>query len=36
MIDVDGLQKAFGKKREVEAVRGVTFAAPASPYSRPK
>ena len=28
MIDVDGLQKAFGKKREVEAVRGVTFAAP--------
>jgi sodium transport system ATP-binding protein len=28
MIDVEGLQKAFGKKREVEAVRGVTFAAP--------
>jgi sodium transport system ATP-binding protein len=28
MIDVDGLQKAFGKKREVEAVRGVSFAAP--------
>jgi sodium transport system ATP-binding protein len=28
VIDVDGLQKAFGKAREVQAVRGVSFAAP--------
>ena len=27
MIEVDGLQKAFGKAREVRAVRGVTFEA---------
>jgi sodium transport system ATP-binding protein len=28
MIEVDGLAKAFGAKRDVHAVRGVTFAAP--------
>ena len=28
MIAVDGLHKAFGKAREVRAVRGVTFDAP--------
>jgi sodium transport system ATP-binding protein len=28
MIAVDGLQKAFGRHREVHAVRGVTFDAP--------
>ena len=28
MIVVDGLRKAFGKRREVEAVRDVSFAAP--------
>ena len=28
MIRVDGLAKAFGKKREVQAVRDVTFVAP--------
>ena len=29
MIAIDGVKKAFGKKREIEAVRGVTFDAPA-------
>jgi sodium transport system ATP-binding protein len=28
MIAIDGVKKAFGKRREVEAVRGVTFDAP--------
>ena len=28
MIAIDGLQKAFGKRREIHAVRGVTFDAP--------
>ena len=28
MIAIDGVKKAFGKQREVEAVRGVTFDAP--------
>jgi sodium transport system ATP-binding protein len=28
MIDVEGLQKSFGRKHEVEAVRGVTLQAP--------
>jgi sodium transport system ATP-binding protein len=28
MIAIDGLAKAFGKRREVQAVRGVTFDAP--------
>jgi sodium transport system ATP-binding protein len=28
MIDVEGLQKSFGRKHEVEAVRGVSFQAP--------
>ena len=28
MISIEGLSKAFGKRREVHAVRGVTFTAP--------
>ena len=28
MIAIDGVEKAFGKRREIEAVRGVTFDAP--------
>ena len=28
MIAIDGVKKAFGKQREIEAVRGVTFDAP--------